>query len=175
MAGLFVVGGSRGLGAALAKGLADRGSRNWILSRTAPKFLANPGFQHIEWICADLNQPQQSSAAVGQTVGNSPIGTLIYNAGIWERSPLGNIPTENIEMIVNVNLTSALTIIQKLLPNIRAVESSTVVLVGSTCGLENEGAQIAGYVSTKFGLRGLAYALRETVRKDWIRVVCISP
>jgi short-subunit dehydrogenase len=175
MASVLVVGGSRGLGAAFVKELSDRASRNWVLSRSAPKFLADPEFQHITWIRADLSESQQSAAAVGEAVGDSPIGTLIYNAGIWERSSLASVSAENIEAIVKVNLTSALTIIQRLLPNIRAVEGGTVVLIGSTCGLENEGAQVAGYVSTKFGLRGLAYALRESVRKDWIRVVCISP
>jgi len=175
MAGVLVVGGSRGLGAALVKALSDRSSRNWVVSRSAPRFLQDPEFRHIAWIRADLTEPKKSAAAVGEAVGDTPIGTLIYNAGIWERSPLGFIPAENLERIVNINLTSALTVVQTLLPNMRAIEGSTVVLIGSICGLENEGTQVAGYVSSKFGLRGLAHALRESVRADWIRVVCISP
>lgn len=175
MASLVVIGGSRGLGAAVAKGLADPSVPNWVLSRSQPAYLTEDRFQHIRWIRADLNCPQEAAAEVGRAVGNSPIGTLIYNAGIWEKTPLTAVSAEQLESIVNVNLTSALVIIRTLMPNIRTSAGGTVVIIGSTCGLENEGAQVAGYVSTKFALRGLTHALRETLRKDWTRVVCISP
>lgn len=175
MPSTLVVGGSRGLGAALAQGLSDRDAPNWVVSRTTPPFISDPTFQHISWIQADLRQPRQAAAAIGEAIGDAAVRDLVYNAGIWEKTLLPNVPAEEIEDIVNVNLTSALTVVQRILPNIRSQEGGSIVLIGSTCGVENEGAQVAAYVSTKFGLRGLAYALRETVRKDWIRVVCISP
>ncbi len=175
MGSVLVVGGSRGLGAALSKELSDVSCKNWVLSRSSPDFLSENRYKHIKWIEADLTCPQEAAEKVSRELGDVPLEVLIYNAGIWEKSSLCEVDFDLIESIINVNLVSALTIIKKVIPNLRLGSNSNIILVGSTCGLENEGAQVAGYVSTKFALRGLAYALRETLRKDWIKVCCISP
>lgn len=50
-----------------------------------------------------------------------------------------------------------------------------IILIGSTCGLENEGAECVAYVASKFGLRGAAHSLREHFRSHGVRVTAISP
>jgi NADP-dependent 3-hydroxy acid dehydrogenase YdfG len=48
-------------------------------------------------------------------------------------------------------------------------------LIGSTDGIENNGSKQVSYVASKFGIRGIASALRENLRKYEIGVTCINP
>jgi short-subunit dehydrogenase len=175
MGSVLVIGGSRGLGAALAKGISDGGNINWVVSRTEPPFTASEAYRHIKWISADLNKPKLAAANVSEQIGSAPISAMIFNAGIWERASLAEVSEDLLCQIVNVNLTSAILLARRLLPNLKAASSPYVILIGSTCGLENEGARVSGCVATKFGLRGFAYSLRELLRRDGVRVCCVSP
>jgi NADP-dependent 3-hydroxy acid dehydrogenase YdfG len=47
--------------------------------------------------------------------------------------------------------------------------------MGSTAGLDHTNNPQVSFVASKFGLRGIASALREHVRKDGIGVTCINP
>lgn len=49
------------------------------------------------------------------------------------------------------------------------------VFICSTAGLEHANNSQVSFVASKFGLRGIANALREHVRKDQIAVTCINP
>jgi short-subunit dehydrogenase len=51
-----------------------------------------------------------------------------------------------------------------LFSNIAASGNGKVVLIGSTSGLENEGARLVVYTATKFAMRGAAHALRKLFR-----------
>lgn len=173
MSTLLIVGASRGLGAALAQGLARPGDTVYAVSRTEPTFIStNPTFH---WIPADLSDPHLSTAVIARAIGSNPLDVVIYNAGIWERQPYRQTSADELLEICHVNLCTPVVLLQRLLPNIEAGHNSLVVLIGSTCGLENEGAADVAYTATKFGLRGLASALRETLRPSDIRVTCLSP
>ena len=77
--------------------------------------------------------------------------------------------------IITVNQTSAITSIQKLLPNLKRGENAKIILIGSTAGLDNAGNSQVSYVSSKFGIRGVGSAIREHVRKYGIGVTVINP
>jgi short-subunit dehydrogenase len=82
---------------------------------------------------------------------------------------------EEIANIIHVNTTSAILCTQKLLPNLKKSKKAKVFLIGSTDGIENNGSQQVSYVASKFGVRGVASALRESLRKYEIGVTCINP
>ncbi|MMZ66023.1 short chain dehydrogenase [compost metagenome] len=48
-------------------------------------------------------------------------------------------------------------------------------MIGSTAGLDHTNNAQVSFVASKFGLRGIANALREHVRKDNIAVTCVNP
>ncbi|PTM58717.1 short-subunit dehydrogenase [Desmospora activa DSM 45169] len=176
----LILGASKGLGDAFAKGLPNKGDRVWIVSRSKPDSLKiNDGTQRV-WIEADLSLPS-SSDIIAKAINDETIDVFLYNAGIWEKEGFQDSydfkrddPTD-IANIINVNTTSAITCIQKLLPNMKRSENGKIVLVGSVNGLENNGSKQVAYVASKFGLRGVGHSLRENLREYRIGVTCINP
>jgi short-subunit dehydrogenase len=174
MSNLVVIGASRGLGAALAIGLPKAGDKVWAVSRTKPDYLSRDNGIERVWIEADLSSNNAITTIVN-AIGQRAIDTFIYNAGIWENDTFENSADSEIRSIVDTNLTSLLLCIKHLTPNIRSATHSRIVFIGSTCGLENEGAKAVAYTATKFAMRGAAHSLREVFRDSGISVTCISP
>ena len=174
MANIIVFGASRGLGEALAQSVPDPGEKVWCVSRSRPSALDLRDGVSRTWISHDLAEPS-NIGQVTRVVGEADLGLLIYNAGIWESAGFERASDAEICSIVNVNLTSLLLAVRHLLPNLRKATNARVVLIGSTCGLENEGTTSVAYAATKFAARGVAHALRELVRSDGIAVTVISP
>jgi short-subunit dehydrogenase len=175
-----VLGASRGLGDAFVKGLPETGDRVWVVSRSVPESLSlDDGVNRI-WIEADLSL-SDSSNRIAEALNDETIDVLIYNAGIWEKEgwqshyDFEKDDPEEIANIIHVNTTSAILCTQKLLPNLKKSEKAKVFLIGSTDGIENNGSKQVAYVASKFGIRGIASALRESLRKYEIGVTCINP
>jgi short-subunit dehydrogenase len=181
MTNILIFGASRGLGAAFDSGLPESGDKVWLVSRTRPGKLGRDEQVERVWIKADLTSPREASQALAQVIADQRIDVLIYNAGIWEERAFedyydfAEVPTEEIENIIAVNLTSAIVCIQKLLPNLKKSNNAKVILIGSTSGIDNAGSEAVVYTASKFGLRGLGHALRENLRHQGIAVTCINP
>ncbi|CEH28987.1 short-chain dehydrogenase [Aneurinibacillus migulanus] len=180
MKNIIVFGASKGLGDALVKGLPEPGDNVWIVSRSRPdSLLINDGV-YRSWIQADLSLLTASSE-IADVLENETIDVLVYNVGIWEKEGFQDHydfeqddPTD-IANLIQVNITSAITCIQKLLPHMKNSDNGKIFLIGSTAGLENTNHSQVSFVASKFGLRGIGNALREHVRKYSIGVTCINP
>ncbi|HXT00496.1 MAG TPA: SDR family NAD(P)-dependent oxidoreductase [Elusimicrobiota bacterium] len=168
------MGASRGLGDALSSGFPRKGDIVWLVSRSEPRSLQRRDGVEREWIEADLSS-NVSAEIIAKKIGQAPVDLFIYNAGIWEKNPFDKTSTDEIRSIVETNLTSLLLSVHHLLGNLRASARGRVILIGSTCGLENEGTPGVAYTATKFAMRGVTHSLRELLRADKIPVTCISP
>lgn len=176
MKNIIVFGANKGLGDALVKGLPEPGDNVWIVSRSRPdSLLINDGV-HRSWIQADLSLLTASSE-IADVLENETIDVLVYNVGIWEKEGFQDHydfeqddPTD-IANLIQVNITSGITCIQKLLPHMKNSDNGKIFLIGSTAGLENTNHSQVSFVASKFGLRGIGNALREHVRKYSIGVM----
>ncbi|OMC77791.1 SDR family oxidoreductase [Viridibacillus sp. FSL H8-0123] len=176
----IIFGASHGLGDAFVKGLPTKGDTVWVVSRTRPSSLdVNDGVNR-KWVAIDLSS-QQQIPSLKETLKDFPIDVLIYNVGVWEKRGFEDDYTfdkdevRDISNIININLTSTITYIQALLPNLRQADNGKIILIGSTAGLDHTNSAQVSFVTSKFGLRGITNALREHVRKDMISVTCINP
>ncbi|MFJ7886649.1 SDR family oxidoreductase [Lysinibacillus xylanilyticus] len=176
----IIFGASQGLGDAFVKGLPTEGDTVWVVSRTRPSSLdLNDGVIR-KWLTIDLSS-QQHIPALKEALKDVAIDVLIYNVGVWEKRgfeddyTFDNDEVGDIANLININLTSTITYIQALLPNLRQAKSGKIVLIGSTAGLDHSNNTQVSFVTSKFGLRGITNALREHVRKDKISVTCINP
>jgi len=180
MKNFIIFGASKGLGEAFVKGLPDTGDSIWMVSRSNPESLKLNDGVHKYWIEADLST-SDASDLIANTLNGVTIDVLIYNVGIWESKgfradyDFENDDPDEIAKIINVNLTSAITCIQKLLPNLKKSDNAKIFLIGSTAGLENNDFTQISFVTSKFGLRGICNSLREHVKKYGIGVTCINP
>lgn len=180
MRNYLIFGASKGLGDAFVKGLPEQGDRVWIVSRSKPASLELQDGVTRTWIAADLSQPTAAQVIAG-SIQAEKIDVLIYNVGIWEREGFEEHYTfdkdepSDIANMIHVNMTSTITCIQAVLPQLRRSETGKIILIGSTAGLEHTNNAQVTFVASKFGLRGIAHALREHVRKDGIAVTCVNP
>lgn len=180
MRNYIIFGASKGLGDAFVKGLPDQGDQVWIVSRNKPSSMELADGVNRRWIAADLGQPN-AAQVVSDALQGETIDVLIYNVGIWEKEGFEehysfdlDTPAE-ISNIIQVNITATITCIQALLPNVRHSEAGKIIMIGSTAGLDHTNNAQVSFVASKFGLRGIANALREHVRKDNIAVTCVNP
>ncbi|MBE9100290.1 SDR family NAD(P)-dependent oxidoreductase [Vacuolonema iberomarrocanum] len=180
MKNMLIVGASRGLGDALSRGLPESGDAAWLVSRGKPPSLAQLDGVNRVWIEADVSSAAATHQMVTALEGQR-LDALIYNVGIWESTAFSDdydfaaiAPMEH-ERILQVNLLSAIHCIQAVLPNLKQANHAKVILIGSISGVENTGSPEVAYVASKFGVRGIAHALRENLRADGIAVSCINP
>ncbi|MBO1582391.1 SDR family oxidoreductase [Bacillus sp. XF8] len=176
----IIFGASQGLGDAFVKGLPAKGDTVWVVSRTRPSSLDINDGVNRKWLTIDLSS-QQQIPSLKETLKDIAIDVLIYNVGVWEKRGFEDDYTfdkdevEDISNLININLTSTITYIQALLPNLRQAKNGKIILIGSTAGLDHTNNAQVSFVTSKFGLRGITNALREHVRKDKISVTCINP
>ncbi|MGO4696854.1 SDR family NAD(P)-dependent oxidoreductase [Paenibacillus sp. 2TAB26] len=180
MKNFIIFGASKGLGEAFVKGLPEAGDNVWIVSRSCPNGLGLNDGVHRYWIEADLAL-NEASDRIASRLHDVVIDVFIYNVGIWESKGFmddydfeKDDPNEIVN-IINVNVTSAITCIQKLLPNLKKSNNAKIFFIGSTSGLENNDSTQISFVASKFGLRGISNSLREHVKKYGIGVTCINP
>lgn len=181
MSNILIVGASRGVGAALAQAIPEPGDTAWLLSRSKPAYIdSDTSKVEYRWLSADLTQ-DNTPTEIKAWLQDTPIDLMIYNAGIWESTAFSDnyrfedIPQEENNRVLAVNLLAPISLIQRLLPNIRAGQASKIILIGSMSGQNNNKSEEVAYAASKFGLRGIAHSLRETLRPDRIPITCINP
>jgi short-subunit dehydrogenase len=176
---ILITGASRGLGDAFSRGLGQPGDTLWLVSRKPCASLQLQDGVTRQWIEADLSSP-----GVHQQIANSlgaDLDVLIHNAGIWETGAFSsdyrfeNVSEAETRNVLEVNLIAPILLTQALLPKLRTSSNPKIVLIGSINGLENTAMPEVAYSASKFGLRGLAHALREHLRHERIAVTVVNP
>ncbi len=178
MTAYLILGASRGVGHALAKGLPEAGDTAYLVSRSLTDGIAeSDGVKYIS-LAADLSKAE-TPKRISQWLDDQAIDVFIYNAGIWEtnwmRDDFESIVEAQIRAIIDTNLTGMILCTQSMLPNLRKAEFGRIVLIGSISGLDNESSSPVAYAASKFGVRGAAHALRPICRKSGIALTCLNP
>ncbi len=175
----LIYGISKGLGRAIALNIPTPNDYVFGISRTKPDYL-DDSIKNIHWISADLSNPIQATNTIKQHINHQPIDCLIYNVGIWENNAFSehyNFETnspEEIEAIVNTNITSCILAIQSFLDNLKSSKNAKIILIGSTWGLDNHKGMEVTFSATKFALRGIVHALRENLRQYNISISILN-
>ena len=176
---ILITGASRGLGDAFSRGLGQPGDTLWLVSRNPCASLHLQDGVTRHWIEADLSSPgvhQQIASRLG-----TDLDVVIHNAGIWETGAFSsdyrfeNVSEAETRNVLEVNLIAPILLTQALLPKLRTSSNAKIVLIGSINGLENTAMPEVTYSASKFGLRGLAHALREHLRHERIAVTVVNP
>lgn len=105
---------------------------------------------------------------------------LIYNLGIWEDAAFTeeynflSDEDESIVNMVNINITSTIFLLKRLIPRLLNSAQPRLILTGSTSGLRQSGRPEVTFGASKFALTGIGDALRESFRKDGLGVTCLQ-
>ena len=148
---VYISGGSSGLGAAVVQAVRRHGGTPAVIDRVAPK-------DDAEYVLADLCESAEAEDAVHQLVSRiGPPDAVVTAAGSDACGPLAEIPRQQWENVVRVNLFGTVSLIRACLPHLQH-NRGTIVTVASTLGLKAVGDATA-YCASKFGVVGFTRAL----------------
>jgi NAD(P)-dependent dehydrogenase (short-subunit alcohol dehydrogenase family) len=173
---VVITGGARGIGAGLAKAVAQSGGVAVAID-----------------IDSDDTLPEQVSAGaiVVKTadVGDGPgfqrllhglideygrIDAFVHGAAIQPRVEIEHMPAETWLRVMDVNLNSLFYAAQVLLPHMRARQRGSIVAFAS--GLAQTGwAKASGYATTKAGLIALIKSIAREGLNDGVRANILAP
>jgi gluconate 5-dehydrogenase len=176
----LLTGSSRGLGLALARGLAEAGAAVVLNARSpdaleaAVQELRAAGLQ-AHAAAFDVTDPDAVTAAVDHIESTvAPIDVLVNNVGMQDRRPLESFPIEAWRHLLEVNLSSAFIVGQAVAR--RMIERGQGKII-NVCSLQSEVARpgIAPYAAAKGGLKMLTRGMCADWARHGIQVNGIGP
>jgi NAD(P)-dependent dehydrogenase (short-subunit alcohol dehydrogenase family) len=166
---VVVTGASSGIGLAASLLFAERGDRVVGVDRAV-----TPQSPHeaITQVSADVGD-ERSIRAVFDDLADDRVDVVCINAGVFPaESPLEQLPVEDIEQVVRVNLLGSLLTARAAIPVLR--HGASIVLTSSTSGLVGHPFAVA-YSATKSGQLGLMRSLAAELAPRGIRVNAVCP
>ncbi len=138
----IITGGSKGLGEAMAEGLASAGANLAIVSRTESEAqktaerIADEYSTKCVGMCADVSKPddvQQMVAIVAEQFGT--IDILINNAGINIRGPIDELTYEQFQEVNRINVDGVWLCSRAVVPLMKKAGGGRIINLASTLGL----------------------------------------
>ena len=176
----LVTGSSRGLGRAMAEGLAEAGAAivlNGVdrarLAEAAAQMRAQ-GFT-VHEACFDVTDEAAIVAAFARFDAEGlAIDILVNNAGIQFRKPMLELATEDWRRVIETNLTSAFVIGREAARRMVARKAGKIVNIGSLMsGLGR--ATVAPYTAAKGGIKLLTQAMTAEWAEHGVQANAIGP
>ena len=176
----LVTGASSGIGAAVARMLAEEGAAVALAARREDRLEAlkediESGGGQALVVETDVTSREQVQRLVDQTKDAfGSIDVLINNAGLMPLSFMKNLHEEEWERMVDVNVKGVLYAVGAALPHMTEQESGHVVNISSTAGRRVYPGS-AVYSGTKHFVRAFSEGLRSELSSVGIRVTTIAP
>jgi NAD(P)-dependent dehydrogenase (short-subunit alcohol dehydrogenase family)/catechol 2,3-dioxygenase-like lactoylglutathione lyase family enzyme len=177
----FITGGGSGIGRRMAEMLLAEGTSVAVFdlnsSEEAEAALTaiaagNPGTR-CEFFRADVSDAAGLEAVVLEAVGSLGAPDFSLNcAGIQIAKPFAELMAEEFERVVTINLVGSRNFAAAVLPHMQT--GSQLALIASLAGLV-PGYHYAAYNASKFGVVGLAGALRLEYIGKGIEVSAVCP
>jgi len=167
----LVTGASRGIGAAVARRLAQDGVALGLGSRSG----ADLGIAGAVAPPTDVRDPAQVDALVAATVAeHGRLDIVVANAGVGAYGPFLDLDPEQLELMIDVNLKGVLYTARAALPHLIESGGGDFVSLASVAGV-NAFPGEAVYNASKFGQVGFVRSLDIELREHGVRCSNICP
>ncbi|KMO41407.1 acetoacetyl-CoA reductase [Methylobacterium aquaticum] len=172
----LVTGGTRGIGAAISKGLKDAGYKvaaNYGGNDDAAQAFKNEtGIPVFKFDVGDAAACEAGIRAAEAELG--PIDILVNNAGITRDGMFHKMTFEQWQAVIRTNLDSMFTCTRPLIDGMRARGFGRIILISSINGQKGQMGQ-TNYSAAKAGVIGFAKALAQENANKGITVNVIAP
>ncbi|SET11279.1 gluconate 5-dehydrogenase [Marinobacter segnicrescens] len=176
----LVTGAGRGIGRSIALGLAEAGSHLVLCSRSRDELEAVAkeaealGVRTLVAPC-DVSDPGQISATVDAAIDEfGQIDVLINNAGLTIKKPAEELPLEDWQTIININLTGVFLMAQAVGRHMLSQRSGSIVNISSIAGKTGLTGSSA-YCASKGGVDMLTKTLAVEWAERGVRVNALAP
>jgi 2-deoxy-D-gluconate 3-dehydrogenase len=175
----LVTGGRRGLGLAMAQGLAAAGVKVAVAAanKEPPKFMqpGAPNGENFLYLQTDLAKREQRSGLVDKVVrGLGRLDILVNCAGIQHRQAATEFDLGKWDEIMSLMLTGVFEISQRAARVMEKQGGGKIINIGSLSCFQG-GWTIAAYTAAKHGIAGLTKALANEWASRNINVNAIAP
>ena len=176
----IVTGGSRGIGAAIAMALAERGASITLMARTLGDLRAHAAaveqlggaVRVVECSVNDETSVERAFDRAESGLGAASI--LINNAGTAKSAKFGATSRAVWDQMIGVNLTGTYLCTARALPSMLEAKAGRIVNVASTAGLRGYKTMTA-YCAAKHGVIGFTRALALETAKAGVTVNAVCP
>lgn len=176
---ILVVGGSRGIGKAIATQLANDGNRVLVVGRnkeTLENTVKGIGENAIAYQ-ADITKEAESIALAEYVKKEFVIDGLVLSAAQFpkQETKTSVIDPEVAELssILEANVVANYRLVKYLIPFLQERKNPRIVIIGSTAGIRQDKGGVYGI--SKWALTSYAYNLRDECKKYGIGVSLINP
>ena len=176
----LITGATRGLGFAIARGMAAAGATVVLNGRKADELAKAAESLVKEGMRADIavfDVTQRDAIAAGVAAVNAKHGRidiLVNNAGIQRRAPMPEFKQQDWNDVIATNLTAPFEVSQAVLPGMIARKRGKIVHIASLLS-EFGRATVIPYAAAKGGVRQLTRGMAVELAPDNIQVNAIAP
>ena len=173
----LVTGGTRGIGAAIAKKLKEDGytvvSSYVGNTEKAEEFTKNTGIKTYKFDAGYFESCQKVVEEIENDLGSN-IDIVVNNAGITRDKFFHKMGPEDWSAVINTNLNSMFNITRSVIEKMRAKKFGRIISIGSINGLKGQVGQ-SNYSAAKAGIIGFSKAVALENANKGITVNVIAP
>jgi 3-oxoacyl-[acyl-carrier protein] reductase len=172
----LVTGGSRGIGAAISRELANAGAKvavNYRGGREAAESVAS----EIEGVAiqADVSSPEEAAELIERVESElGDIDALVNNAGVTRDTLIARMTDEDWQTVIDTNLRGTFNTARAVSRKMLRRRAGSIVNLSSVVGVHGNPGQ-ANYAASKAGVIGLTKALARELGSRGVRVNAIAP
>lgn len=165
---VLVTGGAGGLGRAITEALDKAGETPVVLDKDLPDR------SDVDREQVDLADPRAAESAVARIIDrHDGVDAVVTAAAMDSCGALTEVPAEEWERVIAVNLIGTAAVVRAALPSVQA-QRGRVVMIGSTLGFRPM-PDATAYSASKFGVVGFSRALAAETADTGVGVTLISP
>ncbi len=177
----IVTGGNRGIGKAIAKGLASEGASLTLAARDAELLTQTAGELRengtkVLAVPTDVTQEEQIKSLFEKAMAEyDRLDILVNNAGAFDGGPIDELSTEAWDKVIDVNLRAPFLCSREAMRIMKAQgDGGRIINVGSISA-HRVRPNSAPYSSSKFGIWGLTQVTALEGRPHGITASCLQP
>lgn len=172
----LVTGGTRGIGAAIAKALKAQGCEVAATyggnDEAAAKFTEETGIKTYKWSVGDYDACAKGVAQVEADLGGVDI--LVNNAGITRDNLAMRMKDDEWRDVIAVNLEATFRLMRAAARPMMKARFGRIVTITSVVGATGNPGQM-NYAAAKAGITGMSKSLAQELASRGITVNCVAP